>query len=75
VTDDGVLVVVSRASTSQADNRETAHTRLLALLKRAAKPPKIRRETVTPAPVREERLTLKHRQGAIKRSRKPPRVL
>jgi ribosome-associated protein len=75
VTDAGVLVVVSRASTSQADNRETAHTRLLALLKRAAKPPKIRRETVTPAPVREERLTLKHRQGAIKRSRKPPRVL
>jgi ribosome-associated protein len=72
VTNAGVLVVVSRASNSQATNRETAHTRLRALLKRAAKTPKIRRVTLAPAPVREERLTLKHRQGAVKRSRKPP---
>ena len=72
VTDAGVLVVVSRASSSQAENRETAHTRLLALLKRAATPPRIRRVTLTPASVREDRLTLKHREGTVKRSRKLP---
>jgi len=71
VTDKGVLVVVSRTASSQAVNRETAHTRLLALLKRAAKRPRIRRATATPDPAREERLSSKHRQGAVKRSRKP----
>ena len=73
VTDAGVLVVVSRASTSQAENRETAHARLLALLKRAAKPPRIRRETLTPTPAREERLRSKHWQSTVKRTRKPLR--
>jgi ribosome-associated protein len=72
VTNAGVLMVVSRASSSQAVNRETAHARLLALLKRAARPPRIRRATLAPAPVREERLRSKHRQAVVKGSRKPP---
>ena len=63
VTKAGVLMIVSRASNSQGTNRETAHARLLALLKRAARPPKQHRATVTPRPVREQRLTSKHRRA------------
>lgn len=70
----GVLMIVSRASGSQAENRETAHARLLALLKRAAKAPRIRRPTQLPTPVREDRLGAKHRQAAVKRSRKSLRA-
>jgi ribosome-associated protein len=69
VTIGGVLVIVSRALRSQLQNREAAHARLETLLKRAAKPPKRRKGTSPAQAVREERLTLKHRQSAIKRSR------
>jgi ribosome-associated protein len=69
VTTEGVLVVVSRALRSQADNREAARARLVALLKRAAKTPKRRKGTKPGAAAREDRLTSKHRQSALKRSR------
>ena len=39
VTADRVLTVVSRADRSQAKNRDSAHARLLALLRRASTPP------------------------------------
>ncbi|CEF48801.1 unnamed protein product [uncultured bacterium] len=69
VTTDGVLVIVSRAHRSQAQNRVAAHARLVGLLKRAATPPKTRKVT-KPAPiVREERLIAKHRHSAVKLSR------
>jgi len=69
VTTDGVLVIVSRALRSQAQNRDAAHARLVALLKRAAKPPTKRKATKPGRAVRDERLSSKHRQSAIKRSR------
>jgi ribosome-associated protein len=69
VTTGGVLVVVSRASRSQADNREAARARFVALLKRAAKPPKTRKGTRPRPADREDRLTSKHRQSALKRLR------
>ena len=69
VTIGGVLVIVSRALRSQAQNREAARAQLVTLLKRAAKPPKIRKGTRPAQAVREERLTSKHRHSAIKRSR------
>ena len=69
VTKAGVLMVVSRAYRSQAKNRDAAHAALVALLKRAAKPPKIRKGTTPSSPAREEMLASKHRQGAVKRSR------
>jgi ribosome-associated protein len=69
VTTGGVLVVVSRALRSQADNRGATRARLVALLKRAAKPPKKRKRTRPGRAVREDRLTSKHRQSALKRSR------
>ena len=69
LTTDGVLVVVSRVHRSQAQNREAAHARLVALLKRAARPPKKRKATKPSPATREERLVSKHRQSAVKRSR------
>ena len=69
VTTDGVLLIVSRALRSQAQNREAAHARLVALLQRAAKPPTKRKVTTPGRAVRDERLASKHRQSATKRSR------
>jgi ribosome-associated protein len=69
VTADGVLVIVSRALRSQADNRKAARGRLVALLQRAAKPPKRRRGTRPGPAAREDRLSSKHRQSALKRLR------
>ncbi len=72
VTKDGVLVVVSRVHRSQADNREAAHARLLALLQRAANPPRRRRPTKPRRVVRQARLVSKRRRGAVKASRHLP---
>jgi ribosome-associated protein len=69
VTTDGVLVVVSRVHRSQADNREAAYRRLIALLQRAATPPRQRQVTVPRRAVREERLASKKRRGVVKASR------
>jgi ribosome-associated protein len=69
VTNGGVLVVVSRASRSQADNREAACARLIALVDRAAVAPKERRPTKPRRPVREERLASKRIRGSLKQAR------
>lgn len=69
VTTTGVLVIVSRALRSQAQNRVAARAQLEALLKRAAKPPKKRKGTRPRRVACEERLVSKHRQSALKRSR------
>ena len=69
VTADGVLVVDSRVHRSQARNRDAARARLVALLKRAAKPPKKRKPTKPRAVARETRLASKKLQSAVKRSR------
>jgi ribosome-associated protein len=70
VTTDGVLVVVSRVHRSQAQNRAAARARLVALLQRAAKPPKRRRPTKPGVAVREKRLASKKLQSAVKESRR-----
>jgi ribosome-associated protein len=72
VTADGLLVIDSRVHRSQAQNREAARGRLLALLKLAAKPPKKRRPTRPRAAAREERLAAKKRRGEVKRERRGP---
>jgi ribosome-associated protein len=69
VTTDGVLVVDSRVHRSQAQNREAARARLLALLQRAATPRKRRLPTGPAADVRERRLASKQRRSAVKQSR------
>jgi ribosome-associated protein len=69
VTTDGVLVVVSRVHRSQARNREAARARLIALLQRAARPPKRRKPTKPGPALRETRLASKRLRSAVKASR------
>jgi ribosome-associated protein len=69
VTNDGVLVITSRMHRSQADNREAALARLIALLQRAANPPKQRRPTKPRRAVWQARLESKKRRGRVKASR------
>lgn len=69
VTIDGVLVIVSRASRSQVENRRAARARLIALLRRAAIPPAKRRLTTPPRAIREERLATKKSRGVLKATR------
>lgn len=69
VTTGGVLIVDSRAYRSQLENREAARARLLALLQRAAKEPKVRKPTRPRKAAREERIAEKRVKGAVKRSR------
>jgi ribosome-associated protein len=69
VTSDGVLVIDSREHRTQAQNREAARLRLVALLRRAARPPRTRRTTRAPAASRERRIQSKKRRGAIKAGR------
>jgi ribosome-associated protein len=66
---DRVLVLVSRADRSQMKNRESARARLLALVRRASTPPEPRTPTRISRAVRQSRLTVKHRHGALKRAR------
>jgi ribosome-associated protein len=69
VTTDGMLLIDSRVHRSQAQNREAARGRLLALLQRALKPPKKRRPTRPRAAARESRLVDKKFRGRLKESR------
>jgi ribosome-associated protein len=69
VTTEGVMVLVSRVYRSQAQNRDAARARLVALVKRAAKSPKPRTATKAPKAVREKRLIAKERHSAVKRLR------
>jgi len=70
ITMDDVLVIDSREHRTQAQNREAALARLVALLQHAARPPRKRRPTKPGAAARERRLDSKKRRGAIKAGRK-----
>jgi len=69
VTKKGLLVVMSRAYRSQAQNRAAARSRLIAVLQRAATRPKRRRPTRPDMQSRDTRLASKHVRSAVKRSR------
>src|SRR5207302_10448349 len=66
VTADGVLLIDSREHRTQAQNREAARARLLALLQHATRRPKTRRPTKPTAGARERRPRSKKRRGTIK---------
>jgi ribosome-associated protein len=70
LTADGVLLIDSREHRTQAQNREAARARLVALLQHAARRPKIRRPTRPRAGAREQRLETKKRRGEIKAGRR-----
>jgi ribosome-associated protein len=69
---EGVLVIQAREHRTQAQNREAARTRLLALIARAAVRPKKRRATKPHAAARERRLGEKKKKGEIKARRRAP---
>jgi ribosome-associated protein len=69
ISDEGVLLIDSRAFRTQLQNREAARERLVALLKKAAIRPKKRRATKPKAGARERRLESKKRRGDIKNLR------
>jgi len=69
VTADGVLLIDSREHRTQAQNREAARARLVALVQAAAIRPKRRRATRPKAAAREKRLSSKKQRGEIKKLR------
>jgi ribosome-associated protein len=69
LTSDGVLVIDSREHRTQAQNREAARARLVALVRHAAVRPKRRRRTAPTAGSREKRLSAKRHRGEIKAAR------
>jgi ribosome-associated protein len=69
VTEAGVLVIDSREHRTQAQNRETARARLVALVQHAAQRPKRRRKTKPTAASRQRRLDAKKRRGDLKAAR------
>jgi ribosome-associated protein len=72
MTQDGVLVITARRFRSQERNREDARDRLVALIRRAAEPPKPRRKTRPSSASRQERLAAKSRRAVVKRQRRKP---
>jgi len=69
MTAEGVLVIDAREHRTQAQNREAARARLIALIQEALKRPKKRRPTKVSRASREERLTSKKKRGELKAAR------
>lgn len=69
LTADGVLVIEARRHRTQARNRQEAIDRLVDLLRRAATPPRPRKETRVPKAAKAKRLERKKQQGERKRLR------
>jgi ribosome-associated protein len=70
VTNDGVLVVVSRVHLSQAQNRKAARERLAALLESAFATPKRRKPTKPRTRQRLDRIASKRLRSAVKTARR-----
>ncbi len=69
MTGEGVLVVDSREHRTQAQNREAARARLVALVVQAAVRPKARRPTKPGKGAKERRLQSKRQRGDVKAAR------
>jgi ribosome-associated protein len=69
VSQDGVLVITARRFRSQDRNRADAQERLIALILRAATPPRPRRPTRPSAAARERRLASKSQRAGLKQQR------
>ena len=69
VSQDGVIVITAQRYRSQERNREDALHRLVALIRRAATPPRPRRPTRPSAGSRERRLAAKAQRARLKQQR------
>ena len=72
MTAEGILIVEASQHRSQERNRQEAIDRLVDLLRKAAKKPRLRRKTKPTAASRRKRLETKRRRGEIKRLRRSP---
>lgn len=74
MTADGVLVIEARRFRQRERNRQDAVERLVALVRKAAQPPKPRRRTRPTPASKQRRLAAKRRRSETKRLRKrvPP---
>lgn len=70
LTDEGILILEAQGQRTQERNRQDALDRLIALLRRAAVKPKLRRQTKPTLASQQERLVTKRRHSAIKRARR-----
>jgi ribosome-associated protein len=66
ITEEGLLLIDSREYRTQAQNREAAKGRLIALLHQAAVRPKKRKPTKPKPQAREKRIASKKRRGEVK---------
>jgi ribosome-associated protein len=66
LTGEGVLLIDSREHRTQAQNREAARARLIALLQHAARRPKTRRPTKPKKAAKEKRLESKRQRSEVK---------
>ena len=66
MTGDGVLLIDSREHRTQAQNRDAARARLVALLQHAARRPKTRRPTRPKKAAKEKRLESKRQRSEVK---------
>lgn len=73
MTNDGLLIVESRATRSQLRNRELALAELAGLVRRATIRPKSRRPTKPTAASQQARLARKTQRSRIKHLRRPVR--
>jgi len=70
VTKENVLIIEASGFRAQEKNREDATTRLIELIREAAKEPKPRRKTKPTLKSKRKRLESKKRQGEIKKMRR-----
>jgi ribosome-associated protein len=71
ITGAGVLVITARRFREQERNRADARARLVAMIRQAAAPRRVRRKTAVPKASKRERLDAKKQRGRIKRQRAP----
>ena len=72
LTTEGVLLIDSREHRTQAQNREAARVRLVALIRQATIVPRRRRPTKVTNAARQRRLTTKKRRAKVKAGRGRP---
>jgi len=72
ITDDGVILIKSSISRSQARNKEDALLRLKEMIQKALRKPKLRKPTTPDRSAIEKRLEEKTRRGERKEQRKKP---
>jgi ribosome-associated protein len=70
LTRDQVIVITAQRYRTQERNRQDARDRLIALIRRAARPPTPRRPTRPSAAAKERRLAAKARRAAVKELRR-----